>query len=101
MKDQIKTTKKTKTKKPSTETAEVTSVIPMDPAKDSSTEENKSLPTYVVVRDGYRVSEKEYLNKDDPNAVAEKEFWTKVENKHSWGAMVDIVPYDSKKHRVW
>ena len=56
---------------------------------------------YVVVRDGYRVSDKEYSSYDDPEAIAEKEFWTRIENKYSFGAIVDIVPYESKKHRIW
>ena len=57
--------------------------------------------SYVVVRDGYRVSEREYLEKDDPNALDEKEFWTKVSKHHSWGEKVEIVQYDPRKHRVW
>lgn len=57
--------------------------------------------TYVVVRDGYRVSEKEYQTPDDPVAIQEKEFWFTVEKNHSHGAPVDIVQYESKKHRIW
>ena len=57
--------------------------------------------TYVVVRDGYRVSDREYLIVDDPIAITEKEFWTKVATDHSWGEKVDIVQYDPKKHRTW
>jgi hypothetical protein len=57
--------------------------------------------TYVVVRDGFRVSDKEYETIDDPYAVVEKEFWTMVSNKHSYGEPVEIVPYESKKHRIW
>ena len=30
-----------------------------------------------------------------------QKFWAEVENKHSYGAPVNIVQYDSKKHRVW
>ena len=57
--------------------------------------------TYVVVRAGFRVSEKEYLTAEDPAAVVEKDFWTKVAKDHSYGEMVEIVRYESKKHRVW
>jgi hypothetical protein len=56
---------------------------------------------YVVVRDGYRVSDREYDSADAENAVAEKEFWTRVAKKHSHGEPVGIVQYEAKKHRVW
>jgi len=56
---------------------------------------------FVVVRDGYRVSEKEYETADAEVAVAEKEFWTRIANVHSHGEPVAIVQYESKKHRVW
>ena len=57
--------------------------------------------SYVVVRDGLRVEDREYETPDDPTAVATKEFWTRVSQNHSWGELVDIVQYESKKHRVW
>lgn len=57
--------------------------------------------SYVVVREGYRVSDKEYSNETDPVAISEKDFWNKVAKKHSYGEPVKIVQYDSKKHRVW
>ncbi len=58
--------------------------------------------TYVVVRDGHRVSEREYPTPDGAgNAIAEKEFWTRIAKKHSHGEPVEIVQYDSRKHRVW
>jgi hypothetical protein len=58
--------------------------------------------TYVVVRDGYRVSDLEYSTPDGGgNATVEKEFWTRVAKKHSHGEPVEIVQYDPKKHRVW
>jgi hypothetical protein len=56
---------------------------------------------YIVVRDGYRVSDKEYASAQDLAAIAECEFWEKVAKNHSHGERVDIVQYDSKKHRVW
>jgi hypothetical protein len=56
---------------------------------------------FVVVRDGCRVSEKEFETHDDPIAILEQEFWTLVSNNHSYGEPVKIVQYDPKKHRVW
>lgn len=62
---------------------------------------DKKSVTYVVVRDGYRVEDSEYEILEDPIAISVKEFWTKVSKNHSWGEKVEIVQYDSKKHRVW
>ena len=56
---------------------------------------------YVVVRDGHRVSDREYDTPDDPGAVKEKEFWSRVNQKHPYGKPAEIVRYDSKRHRVW
>lgn len=84
-------------KKSVQEAAPVVSVAP----QVSTDNEQKKPTTYVVVREGYRVSDKEYELQDDPAAIAEKEFWTTVANKHSYGEPVLIVQYDSKKHRVW
>lgn len=56
---------------------------------------------YVVLRDGYRVSDKEYEIPSDPICVAEADFWTRVATNHSYGEKVEIVVYDSKKHRIW
>ena len=63
--------------------------------------EKANSTTYVVVRDGFRVSDKEYNDVNDASALAEQEFWNKVSTKHSYGESVVIVQYDSKKHRVW
>lgn len=57
--------------------------------------------TYIVVRDGFRVSNKEYSLVDDPDAVAEKEFWEKVSTNYSHGESVKIIEYNSRLHRVW
>jgi hypothetical protein len=57
--------------------------------------------SYVVVRDGHRVSEREYLLPTDSAAIIEKEFWEKIANTHSHGEPVVIVQYDQKKHRIW
>ena len=56
---------------------------------------------YVVVREGHRVSPTEYSDPNDPKAQEELSFWTRVENRHSWGAPVKIVQYDNKLHRVF
>jgi len=52
---------------------------------------------YVVLRDGYRVSDKEYLFFDDVDALAEKSFWTRASNREK----VEIVKYNPLKHKVW
>lgn len=66
------------------------------------TENNENRPvTYVVTRDGNRVSDKEYSNPNDMFLITEKKFWTKVSTKHSYGEKVEIVAYDPKKHRIW
>lgn len=69
-------------------------------ANNGVTEDNKH-SKYVVVREGYRVSDREYETPTDPFCVSEIEFWTKVANNHSYGEKVEPVIYDSKKHRVW
>lgn len=56
---------------------------------------------FVVVREGHRVSDKEYESSTDPNCVAEITFWRSIANKHSYGERVEAVQYDAKKHRVW
>jgi hypothetical protein len=57
--------------------------------------------TYVVVREGFRVSDREYVSPQDLAAIVECEFWNKVAVNHSYGEKVEIVQYDPKKHRVW
>lgn len=87
-----------KTKKSENKTA-----APDQSASQVTTEntEQKRKVTFVVVREGFRVSDKEYENPEDPLAISEKDFWTKVAKNHSWGEPVEIVQYDSKQHRVW
>lgn len=75
-------------------------IVPVVQEEVSDNNERKTL-TYVVVREGYRVSDKEYEAANDPVALSEKEFWTTVADNHSYGEPVQIVPYDAKKHRVW
>lgn len=71
-------------------------------APQVETESKEAKPVkFVVVREGYRVSDREYETADDPVAVTERDFWTRVATNHSYGEPVAIVQYDSKKHRVW
>jgi hypothetical protein len=75
-------------------------VVNVAPQVTTENEQKKPI-VYVVVREGFRVSDKEYEIPTDPVALAEKEFWTTVATKHSYGEPVQIVQYDAKKHRVW
>ena len=61
----------------------------------------ESLPRYVVVRGGLRVSDKDYPKPDEPRAIAERDFWQKVVNRYPDGTKIEIVQYDKKKHRIW
>lgn len=56
---------------------------------------------YVVVRDGHRVSDKEYESLTDPLCIEEIKFWSEISNVRSHGEKVEVVQYDPKKHRVW
>jgi hypothetical protein len=58
-------------------------------------------PFYVVVREGFRVSDREYTSPNDPAAEEEADFWHRVAQRHSYGEPVQIVQYESKKHRIW
>ena len=80
-----------------------TETYPMNnPVYSQSSIDKQNRPmTYVVIRDGYRVSDVEYETKDNPFAIAEMNFWNLVVQNHSYGEPVTIVQYDSKKHRVW
>lgn len=70
-----------------------TSVVSKEPSAE---------PTlYVVVRDGFRVSDTTYMVADDPYAVAEHAFWKRVSDKSKDGTKVEVVVFDKKKHRVW
>ena len=56
---------------------------------------------YVVVRDGHRVSDIEYLSATNEKALEECAFWTRIATNHSYGETVEIVAYDPRKHKVW
>lgn len=91
-------------KKKSNQTEEVVPVEQTDNSQlqiITDTPDKKRSITYVVVREGFRVSDREYEDSADPAAVIEKEFWEKVAKNHSYGEPVEIVQYDAKKHRVW
>ena len=74
----------------------------MDNSDNSDNSDKIEKPiTYVVIRDGLRVSDREYQDETDSLAVEEKSFWTLISNKHSYGEPVEIVKYESRKHRIW
>jgi hypothetical protein len=77
------------------------SVNNIDNKTAETIQNNTAKTTYVVVRDGYRVEDREYEDPNDPAAISTKEFWTRVSKNMSWGEKVSIVQYDPKKHRVW
>lgn len=58
-------------------------------------------PSFVVIRGGCRVSDREYTSPDDSYAVGEKNFWKQVVNRYPDGTKVEIVRFDKKKHRIW
>lgn len=57
--------------------------------------------SFVVIRERFRVSDREYLTPNDQLAIDEKELWSRISKKYSYGEPVNIVQYDPKKHRVW
>jgi hypothetical protein len=59
------------------------------------------VPKYVVIREGYRVSDKDYPTQNDPAAIAERNYWQNIATNWSYGERVQVVQYDSKRHRVW
>ena len=66
------------------------------------TEQKQERPvTYVVVRDGKRVNDEEYLTPDDPKALDWVEHYRNIIKKWPDGTNVEIVKYDNKKHRTW
>jgi len=77
--------------------------VPTPDEANVVSEEQKSnnTPTYVVTRDGLRVSDQEYLTLDFPVALAERDFWQKIVNKYPDGTKIEIVQFDKKKHRIW
>jgi hypothetical protein len=79
-------------------------LVETKPPQENDPVEVMDLPkskTYVVVREGYRVSDKEYETSDDPECIAEAEFWQNVSKKHSYNEKIEIVPYNSEKHRIF
>ena len=83
---------------------EVTTVAPTSQVVNNESNINEKTQTqtsYVVVREGFRVSDKEYQDPNDPLAISEKEYWNHIAKNFSWGEPVEIVEYDYKKHRIW
>lgn len=74
---------------------------PANPQVTTDNKDTKKPVRFVVVRDGYRVSDKEYESASDEAAIQECGFWTRVAQNHSYGEPVGIVPFEPKKHRVW
>ena len=69
---------------------------------EMSTVNNTKLSlTYVVIRAGHRVSDKEYTAENDEAAIAELKFWRNISKKYSYGEQVSIVKYDPSLHRVY
>ena len=90
-------TKQTKTTKSNTTPTSITTLseigeLDWNPGQDAE--------SYVVVRDGFRVSDNEYIAPDWPQAVYERNFWQRVVDRFPDGTKVEIVKYDKKKHRV-
>ena len=56
---------------------------------------------YVVVSNGIRVSDKEYLNDSNVDILSEYNFWNKVVKNFPDGTKIQITKYDKKKHRIW
>jgi hypothetical protein len=75
-------------------------LVPQQVVAMDETEEPNSTK-YVVIRGGARVSDKEYDTPTDPICEQETEFWKRVATNFSYGEKVEVVVYDSKKHRVW
>ena len=71
---------------------------PSNPQPTTSGKPEARTIKFVIVRDGYRVSEKEYDSPTDPVCVAEIAFWRNVSNNSSHGEKVEAVQFDSKKH---
>ncbi len=74
---------------------------PQSPQSATSGKPEARPVKFVVVRDGHRVSDKEYDSASDPACLAEIAFWSGISKSSSHGEKVEAVPYDSKKHRVW
>lgn len=57
--------------------------------------------SYVVTRNGIRVSDKEYLDTNNETIQNELSFWKRVVSNYPDGSKVEIVQFDKKKHRIW
>jgi hypothetical protein len=71
-------------------------------SKFSTLDEQSAEPTkYVVVRDGHRVSDRDFLTSSDEAAIAELNFWKRVSNRFPDGTKIEIVPFNKKIHRIY
>ena len=76
--------------------------VPTSTNAPVTSEEQSNEPTrFVVVRNGFRVSELEYDSATDPEAISERDYWTKVAKNSRDGSKVEIVPFNKKVHRIW
>lgn len=57
--------------------------------------------SYVVVRNGIRVSDVEYRSDVDAAAKNELAYWKKLVTDWPDGSIVEIVKKDNKKHRIY
>jgi hypothetical protein len=67
----------------------------------ASEEQSNEPAKYVVVRNGFRVSEAEYDTATDSTAISERDYWAKVATTSRDGSKVEIVPFNKKFHRIW
>ena len=67
----------------------------------ASGEQSKEKAKYVVIRNGFRVSDVEYDNISDSAAISEKGYWMKVSKAARDGSKVEIVPFNKKLHRTY
>lgn len=66
---------------------------------DNTTRNNKE-QKYIVIRNGYRVSENVYDSPDHPEAISELEFWKRVASRTPHVKEdIRIVVYDEKKYK--
>lgn len=63
----------------------------------SESADSLRIDKFVVVRNGVRVSDADYLDAKDNKAVDEMNFWKRVAPDE----VVEIVLYNKRKHRIW
>jgi hypothetical protein len=89
---------KSQSKNVDVEAVPTPSTTPTQLAEQTSVNLNQM---FVVTRGGLRVSDQDYISRDYPTAIAERDFWRRVVDRYPDGTRVDIVSFDKKKHRIW